>query len=331
MGEDQNTTKVDPNTDNLDDFEKLMFGTAEPVVTDDTTPKPDKTDKTEDDEPVKEDTPTDAGDETAENEDDDKDPDEASEEKPKSKTKSRFQERFDKLTERNKDLSDRLEAAIAKLDEKATTSVKEPVQEAAPLEAEAPKPDQKLENGEEKYPLGEFDPLYIRDLTRFTIEQEAKAAEVRAEDRRQAQEKEQAKQALQSEWTEKLKVAREEIPDLESGNSVLEETFRHVEPNYGEYLAATIMSMDHGVEVLHYLGQNVEEAKRIVASGPTKATLALGRLESRFIKSEEKPKPRQSSAPPPPPTQNKGNSGRTVTPGDTDDLDAFEKEFFKKK
>jgi hypothetical protein len=31
--------------------------------------------------------------------------------------------------------------------------------------------------GEPLYPLGEFDPLFIRDLTKFSVEQELNAAE----------------------------------------------------------------------------------------------------------------------------------------------------------
>ena len=89
------------------------------------------------------------------------------------------------------------------------------------------------------------------------------------------------------------------------------------------------MSMDHGPDVLYYLAENVDEAKEIFESGPQKATIALGRIESRYIQSESTKRPRVSKAPSPPPT-NKGSAGgsKTVRP-DTDDLDSFEKTFFK--
>ena len=113
------------------------------------------------------------------------------------------------------------------------------------------------------------------------------------------------------------------------------DVFSGLDKQYGDFLAQAIMSMDNGPDVLYYLAENKDEAKRIVESGATKAVISLGRLEARFDTSEEtKPTPRQkvTKAPTPPQHLNKGSAAvkQAVTP-DTDDLDAFEAEFFKKR
>lgn len=325
----QNVPVVDVNTDNLDDFSKLMFGEAtvaepaEPV-------KEEKVNEEVHDKDAEEDslaTETDeAGSEPTEEDLEDEEPE--AELKAKPKSKSRFQERIDQLTHQNKETQRQLDLALNKLNEVADKP--KPKVEAS----ESPKPDDKSDDGEDKYPLGEFDPLFIRDLTRFTIQQETVAARLEDEDKNKAKELEEARTALHSEWAGKLEKARETYPNLSEQNAALGEAFSGVEANYGEYLASTIMSLDYGVDVLNYLGNNIEEARRIIASGPTKATIALGRLEARFVEAAEEKatkKPRQSSAPEPPPSMTRGSGTKSGIAADTDDLDAFEKMFYAKK
>ena len=75
------------------------------------------------------------------------------------------------------------------------------------------------------------------------------------------------------------------------------------------------------------------EAKRIVDLGPTKAALALGRIEARFANAANpKAAPKVSKAPTPPARLNRGSAqAMPDVPGDTDDLDAFSRQFFKKR
>jgi hypothetical protein len=131
-----------------------------------------------------------------------------------------------------------------------------------------------------------------------------------------------------------LDKAEAEEPDIRENIRTLTEVFADIEPNYGEYLASTIMFSDYGPQIMNYLSQNIGEAQRIVASGPAAATLALGRLESKFIAStqqEEKRNTRQVSNAAPPPTERaRGRGGQFTVAPDTDNLDAFEKEFYKK-
>lgn len=317
---------VDPNTDNLDEFEKLLRGEAKELVEE----------QAEDDKDVEDDTlATDEDlDEDKEEVKDEADKEPDPEPDPEPKKKSRYQERIDELTDRAKTAERREEDLMRRLQALEEGTKKEPTPEVKPLEVtDGPGPDDKNDDGSDKYPLGEFDPTYIRDLTRFTIKRETEEAraEMKREDEQHKQEA--ARTALTSEWSDKLSKARETYPDLTETNSNLEETFRGIEPSYGEYLANTIMQMDFGVDVLHYLGNNIEEAKRIAASGPTKATIALGRLEARFADANSEKtitKPRISQTPAPPPSLNKGSTSSTDTPDDTEDLNAFEKKFYIK-
>lgn len=335
---DSNSTYVDTNTDNLDDFNALFHGHAKEVETTNE-PASSEEEVVEDDASESEDVdtlePTNEDDDDSESEDGDTDDEDADETDPEPEPdpkpkKSRVQERIDELTrEKHEERRQRL-ALEAKLDE-ILAQVKP--KEAEPTSVQTgPTPDDSNEDGTDKYPLGEFDPAYIRDLTRHTIEQERKVAEEVAEERARVEREEQAQVQLATEWTGKLEAAKERYPDLMEKNGALVESFSDLDPAYGEYLASTIMSMDNGPDVLYHLASNPEEARAIVNSGAAKATISLGRLSARFeTTTETKPKLKVSSAPVPPPRVNKGAASVSTVAPDTDDLDSFEVEFFKKK
>jgi hypothetical protein len=221
-----------------------------------------------------------------------------------------------------------LEARIAELtsqNDKAAPSGSEP-------NDGRPDPSAKNEDGSDKYPLGDFDPEYIRDLMQFENESFRAKYEAEAAQRAEQARMEAEVEAIENNWKEKLGPAKERYPDFEEVGQTLIENFEGLNQDYGEYLMRTLQSMEHGPDVLYYLAQNPDVANDIVNSGPQKATLALGRIEARFdSKESEAPKPRISSAPPVPP-QNKGNNAVVVeVPDDTDDLDAFSAKLFKKR
>lgn len=358
MADAETPVEVDVNTDNLDDFDLLFSGKAkqagaeEPkvdeVVVDEDEPVEDDTDATED-EPV-EDEPSDT-DESGEEEDEPKDEDAEDEDddifKPKPKSKQTAKERIAELTaarrsaeraaedaaRRAEDLERRLRAL-----EESRNSPKEddPNRNPQPRRTEAdpnaPRFDDVYEDGSPVYPLGEFDPQYVADMTDYRFEQRMKQVDAqRAQEAEQkAREAEDAK--LAQAWEGKLTKAEEELPDLRPTIKVLDAEFGGLDPNYGMYLAQTIMSMDAGPEVLYYLANNVDEARKIVASGPQGATLALGRLEAKVQSALAKKaaKPVRTTKASKPPVTTRGNGTRGSVRGDTDNLDAFEKEFFKK-
>ena len=214
---------------------------------------------------------------------------------------------------------------------KEIEALKKPVVAAPANEAKAPDPMALKEDGEPVYPMGDYDPMYVRDLTRYTINQERVAMQAEMAQQRQQAELEQQGQALQSTWNGKVQEAIKEYPDFVEKGQALLNGFNDLSPDYGGYLTSVLMNMDHGTEVLYYLSNHPEEARTIVNSGAQKATLALGRLESRFMKSEQDaPKPKISQAPAPPPVRARGTNAATVVVApDTDDQEAFEREFFK--
>jgi chemotaxis protein histidine kinase CheA len=322
------TLYVDPNTDDLDAFTDLVSGKAQP--------KPAEEEKQEEKKPAESETPEPEEEEEIEGEEGEQEEDEGEEgdpdgeDKPKPEDKpakkpNRFQERINELTAKAREAERRL-AEI----EKAKTA--EPVAEL-PKPVQGPTPDDKNDDGSDKYPLGEFDPSYIRDLTRHTIQEESKAERQRSEQERAKQQEQEARSALQEQWVTKTSGFTEKTPDFVEKTMALEDTFEGLDPAYSDYLVNTVKSLDHGPEVLYHFANNIEEAQRFVKLGPLAATLALGELNAQFkTKPEASPKaePKISKAPVPPQV-NKGTKTRQTVAADTDDLDAFAELLFSTK
>ncbi len=307
-------TPVAPDTDDLDAFDDLLHGRSKPVEAAEGQASPDAVEEVNEEVDALEPN-DDTHDEDAE--DDEQEPEVKEDPKPKL---TRSQKRINQLLEKNRLLEERV-AAVEK-------SANPP--EPKTVEAKtAPSPEDRNEDGTDKYPLGEMDPSFIRDLTRFTLAEEREAFKADLAKEAEEAKASAAKAELVNAWTEQLVPAQERYPDfLEKGQELLD-TFQDIDARYGEYLEATIMSMENGTDVLYYLASNPEEADQIIKSGPTKATIALGRISTRFDKEETQPKIRPSKAPVPPPT-NRGTSVSRSVPDDTDDLDAFAKKLFKK-
>lgn len=326
---DDNTNPVDIS-DDLDAFSNAFFGKEAPK---EETPEPVK----EEEESEKEDTTEE--DSLATNEDEDEEQEEEEEEKPQPKKRKSAQERINELTAKAREAERRAEEAERRLREKEAQKEEVKDKEPAPVKTEvsgAPDPDALNDKGEALYPLGEFDPKYIRDLTKFTIEQEKLEMKREMEAERQRAEMEAAEAEIRETWIDNVAEAEKEIPDLREKISSLGETFADIEPAYGDFLAATIMSMEYGPEIMYHLATNIGEAQKIVASGPAAAALALGRLEATIgFQKEQKEVKRNmtkvSKAPEPPAATVRGSGGKFAVSPDTDDLDAFEREFFKRR
>jgi hypothetical protein len=325
---DDNSKLVD--MDDLDKFEDAFF---EREVEDEVEDHENEDDTLEDSEDEDAD---DQEEDEPEDEDEDLEEDEEEEEEkpqPKAKGKKSFKERIDEITREKYELRRELQEMRQKLESRSTEEVK--TEEKAPARSadEAPNPDAKDKDGKPLYELGEFDPKFIRDLTKFSVTQELKQAEeIRQQAERQAQER-QYQAELATSWNEKLDKAEEDYPDIRDDIRDLVDVFQDVDQNYGDYLAAALMGLDNGPEVMRYLSQNIGEARRIVSSGPAAATIAIGRLDARLDRTtrEEKRNKRVSTAAEPPEKRTRGQGGKFAVSGDTDDLDAFEREFFKKR
>lgn len=265
----------------------------------------------------------------------DQDEAEAEAELAKPKPKSKVQERIDELVKQREETKREADAKIEAIRKEFEDFKKANTPEKPAVKTDEPTPEDVLESGDLKYPLGEFDPAYIRDLTKFVLAQERTQANIQAEQERVAKEQQLAQEQLTSSWNEKVVSAKEKYPDLAEKGEKLLAGFSGLNTDYAGYLSTVIMSMDYGPDVLYYLSNNPDEATKIVNSGAQKATLALGRIEAKFAEAEQtkqSAKPKVSKAPPPPTATARGTGGgvQTVEP-DTDDLDAFTREFFRKK
>jgi hypothetical protein len=300
-----------PDTDNLDAFSDLLS---------------DKTKETPATEEVKEEEeeePSAAEKEETENKE------------PPVKKKNRVQDRIDELTARAREAERALVALQAAQSNKPNTETPQalPATTTTTPPAFQISPDATNTDGSLKYPLGEFDPGYIRDLALQDIKAEWEQAKQKEAHEAAQRQEQQVRQELNNQWQERLAPAFEQHKDFLEKTLELEESFEGLEPQYSDYLVQTIKSLDHGPDVLYYFANNLNEAKKFVKMGPLQATLALGEINALFKGQPGKTTPtlNKVSKAPPPPQLNKGASARTLVADDTDDLDAFTEKLFRKK
>lgn len=323
MSEIEATTEsADVDTDNLDTFADNFFGqkASAPAETKAEVAQEETTDDTQ----------------VVETQTDDEDEAELKEEVKETPKKRTVQDRIDEVVRQREDQKRESERQLTELRqeiEKLKNPVPATIANAA--QAEEPQPDALDKDGNPVYGLGEFDPQYIRDLTRFTLNQERTKVQAEMAESQRQQAVNQEQQELQTNWNGKLAEATTEYPDLVEKGQALLANFNNLPTDYAGYLSTVLMSMEKGPDVLYYLSNNPEEAAKIVNSGAQKATLALGRIEARFLDADAQKalaRPKVSKAPAPPVERARGTNGAFISvSGDTEDLDAFTQEFFKKK
>lgn len=323
-----NEETVVTDTESLDDFSTSFFGkeqvapVVEPEATPEETQEPEVTADTEDEDLE---TSTEADDPELNEETDE----EVESDKFKLKRKKTVQERINEVTAEKYEAIRKAEDAERRLQEALAKIEQAPKEQKTTEPTDGPDPNAFDAEGNAIYPLGEFDPNFIRDLTRHTFEQEkAKAALADAEATAQNQAA-AAKAELQTQFLEKVETVKEHLPDLPVKAIALEETLSFADPALLEYFASTIMSLEHGPEVLYYLSDNLDEARKIVQSGTVRATLSLGELNAQF-KGKQKQQVKVTKAPEPPEVRLRGSTGKFTVAPDTDDLTAFEQTFFSK-
>lgn len=323
---------INADTDDLTAFETEFFKPTNHQKKEvlDQTDEPDEPEEAPDDaDPVE-----DANEDATEGGEDTDEQDDGSEEEvdpePKKKPKRSAQERIDELTREKYEERRAADLKIAELEARLNLLDK-PVQKEEPVVGRMPDgaPDPNgLKDGLPVYPLGEFDPEYIRDLTRFTIKTEQDAADKFRKERDQQAQNDSVRQQAQLVWQGKLEEAQKEYPDIREKINSLEPVITGLDPNYGQYLVDVIMSLDNGPQVLRYCADNPKEAREIVSSGAAVATVKLGRLDALLSKAPVEAK-KVTRAPTPPARVTRGTSGQFSVPADTDDLEAFEREFFR--
>jgi len=266
-------------------------------------------------------------------EEEDGEEEETEEESEAPKKESRAQKRIRELNDKYREAERRAEELERKLREKDTETPKEqPKPETnSNEENRAPHWDDLDDNGDPKYPLGQFDPKFNSDLVRHTIQEEQRRFQEEQQQREAQRRQQEADAALQQEWEEKLAPARERYPDFMERGQELVDQFQDLDPNYGKYLTDTIRAIDNGPDVLYYLASNPDLAREIVSKGPALASVALGRISAQFGEPEQ-PKTttrtKVTKASPPPPTVR--GSAQPKTKNILENLDDFEQEFFSR-
>lgn len=141
------------------------------------------------------------------------------------------------------------------------------------------------------------------DYESFKTQAIIEQAEQRAIQRYQAQE--QAKR-----WDDGVAKAKQDIPDLDEVQDV--QALIRAGVNLQGVMRDAIIRMDPAVgpKVLHYLAQNVSEARRIAGLPPIEAAVELGALKAALVsKPTSKPPLKTTQAPPPlPPARSTGAS-----------------------
>jgi hypothetical protein len=315
----------------LDTFEKaLATGELPEQKKEVSEPTPSATEEEDESKPEGEEPEGEDGDDTPEEPEAEE---EEAEDKPKPKKRKNAQERIRELTADKYEMQRRVEALERALIEKAGQDKSEdkPTQAVAPASDSAPDPDAMNEDGTPLYPLGQYDPQFVADLTRHTLKVEREKANKLDVEEQQKKMVAEAQRELTINWQAKVEAAAERLPDLPEKFDNLQQTFKELPEDYGNFLASSIMMLDNGPDVLDYFADNLEEAKRVVNAGPHGAILALGRLDARFEKARgvEKGSVKSTQAPPPPP-KNKGTAVAKDIRPDTDNLDDFEKIFYQK-
>ena len=167
------------------------------------------------------------------------------------------------------ELERKLDDVLKRLDEDRKTKEPEPTnpvqQEAAT--SGAPSPTDKNSDGTDKYPLGEFDPKFLRDTVQHMLDQKEQEQRKAQEEQAKQQEFQQQRSELQESWNNKLVDAQERYPDFQEKGEQMLSVFEGIDEQYGQYLTDTIMEMDAGPDVFYYLANNLEEAEKIVCPG----------------------------------------------------------------
>lgn len=241
--------------------------------------------------------------------------------KPKQKASERIKELNAKLREAERNLEQEREKSVDTRIERLEKLLNGGKNEAT-VEDSRVSPDP---NDLSKYPLGRLDDRYIEDQIAYTAE---KMVEQQFGSFRQRQADDVARAAAEQQTNDLL----EKVSTITDKGLPIFDDFMEtvVEPGMkGEYQLTQVtfeaaVEAEHGAEVLHALATNKAEAARVANLSPYQQ-IRYVTDKSTEIASKRKAKPPRAGAPPQ--HQSRGSSGKFGASGDTDDLEAFEKEW----
>lgn len=249
-------------------------------------------------------------------------------EEGKPKRKGGFQRRIDKLTARLHAQSEEAEFWRQKALERERLAPKAETPQVKPKPTQE---DFKLADGESydhaAYTEALTDWKAEEAVRRYAAEQETKAKE------RDAQTEKQREQA---EFQKREQDFADSVEDYEEVTSIAIGTLRQAPGPGSASIGQALFASECGPELLYYLGQNPDEAKRIAQLSPARAMMALGQLEARLAEQEEekgeetRTPPPVSTAPKPATPIRKPSGASKLRPDDPNDAEKMSAEDWRK-
>lgn len=242
--------------------------------------------------------------------------------------KKTAQDRIRDLTRRGKDaerVAEAKEMENRELRERleALERGERPAAQAEEIELQAPNPDDKNEDGTDKYAFGELDTKYIRDLSRHEALQTVREERTREESIRQQQAAAAKAEEAEQLWADRLEAAATKHPDF------VEKVFHGAEAGkwpLNKDVGALIKDSDVGAEIAYHLATpaNLREAVALdKITDPVERARAFGRLEATM---QATPKPTPTKKLPtaePPVSHARGSNGQFQgTPQSFQDFEA---------
>ena len=246
-------------------------------------------------------------------------------ERPDAPKKS-AQERIRELTRRGKDAErerDAKDAELAAMRERlAALEAGRPAQEAEHVAEDAPpSPNDKNEDGTEKYAFGELDTQYVKDLARHEARQIVREEQRARDEQRQQQAAAAKAEEAEQAFVDQLETAAKEFPDFVE--KVLDGARAGAWPLNRE-VDALIRDSAVGAKIAYHLATNIREAVALDnITDPVERARVFGRLEAT-LQVAPKPTPaRKTPSADPPAPQTRGTNGQfTGTPTSFADFEA---------
>lgn len=210
-------------------------------------------------------------------------------EDPKPKKKGGFQKRIDKL---NKKLS----AA----DQEKEYWRQEALRTKSNPEPEKKANDEKPDLNKPKAETFATHDEYVEALTDWKLDQKLLERE-----------RKQKEHAVKSESETKINTHRARVDEFSKSKEDWDDvTEVFSKAPISITLQEAVVNSDHGPEMLYELGKDPKELKRILALPPIQAAMALGKIESRYSKSNPSNDKKLTTKAPPPvtPVKGKGSS-----------------------
>ena len=197
----------------------------------------------------------------------------ATEEPKEKKPNPKLERRFSEITKqreaareearREREARESLEARLKELEAKVSP---QPAQAEADEIGEEPKPEQFSDMYE-----------YAKALAEYTADKKLMERDREEKARKAAAEQEQKFKA----WADRVNAAKNDLPDFD--DMVQSSDVRVSDP-----VRDAIIESEHGPQILYYLAENSEFAKKLADMSVVSAVREIGKIEARFVRDATK-------------------------------------------